>query len=127
MSTSSHPDGLPSVMGGRMYLRFPFLGTNRLVVIVSTDEEQTVGYAEDLSANGIGIVLDRVLDVGAEVILRLWNTDARYGCLRTGEVIHTRLRPEGSYVVGCQFDHLLQGEQLVALTQHEVRRGGRRP
>ncbi len=72
--------GVPSFMEGRESLRFPFLGSNRLAVQVTTDEgEQRVGHAEDLSIHGIGIVLDRPLALEMNVLVHLSNSTSGSG------------------------------------------------
>jgi hypothetical protein len=108
----------PSVKEGRRSLRFPFVGSNRLAVDVSLDgEERTVGHADNVSVSGIGVVLDRPLELGAGVILRMFNASSLSGCLRPAVVIRITPRDGGSYVVGCRFDHPLQIDQVVELSR----------
>ncbi len=117
MPMPSEPDTLPFAIAGRTYLRFPVCDTMHLNVKVAFDEECLVGSAEDLSASGIGLILDRTVAVGTEVTLRLWNTVSLHGCLRPAQVVHTSPRREGGYLIGCQFDHPIGREHVIALTR----------
>ena len=100
-----------------MYLRFPVSEATHLSVKVSLEAESLDASAENLSASGIGLILDRPLDAGTDVILRLWNHVSLHGCLRPAQVIHASPRVEGGYLVGCQFDHPIGEEQVRQLTR----------
>src|SRR5262249_49921038 len=73
----------------------------------------TAGQVVDLSASGVGLMLDRTSPEGTSLVLRL--PTARSGwASHLVRVKHCRPAAGGRYVVGCQFVRPLTPEQLIA-------------
>ena len=64
----------------------------------------------DLSATGISLDMPCSLDVGTAVVLRPTKS-----LLMPARVVHATKRHNGTWRIGCKFDHQLDSETLEAL------------
>lgn len=116
VSPTVHPQRRPRTSGRRQFLRFPVARTGRLHVVVYAENQPVFGCAQDVSDNGLGIVVPCPLASGADVTLRLWSSFGAYSCRCEARIIHATRKPEGCYLVGAQFARPLADQQVFSLS-----------
>jgi hypothetical protein len=67
----------------------------------------------DLSQGGIGLVFDQTLDPGTLLFIDLLGMEVPVEFL--AKVIHATARPQGGYVIGCEFDRPLTPDEMNAV------------
>jgi PilZ domain len=74
---------------------------------------------ENVSVNGIQLLVDRPLEPGTVLALRL--TSGRFSVIESAHVIYARPRPEGEWVIGCKLAAPLSGSELESLLEEGVK------
>lgn len=69
----------------------------------------------DLSAGGIGLILERRFEPGMVLAAELTNAAKSFSRQAQLRVVHATAQADGSYVVGCAFGRLLTDQELQAL------------
>jgi hypothetical protein len=77
------------------------------------------GIITDISASGIGLILDRPVKPGAMLALHL-GRDERPSLIQSGRVVHARPLPDGAWAVGCEFALPLVDKDLEGLVKGTV-------
>ncbi len=84
-------------------------------VHVVKDQEFQSGWVQDLSLAGMGIVLQRAIPSGTLIVVQL-KSPTRYKKYElTAHVVHSTRRPVGDFLLGCEFVHELDDDQLDQL------------
>jgi hypothetical protein len=73
------------------------------------------GIISDISAQGIGLLIDRPLRPGTVLVVHLRRD--RPSLLQTARVIHSRALPDGAWSVGCELTIPLPEKDLRSLVQ----------
>jgi hypothetical protein len=76
------------------------------------------GLLQDLSATGAGLVLDCAPAPGAVLLLQLPGSRPGEPHTRLARVANVRPRPNGGFLVGCEFTPALGDDELAALRRH---------
>jgi hypothetical protein len=69
----------------------------------------------NVSATGIGLLLDEPLKAGTVLVLSLQGSSRRLSRPLPVRVMHATAQPEGGWLVGCQFVRRLSGQDMAAL------------
>jgi hypothetical protein len=69
----------------------------------------------DISASGVGLLMDRPMEPETLLAVDLQNEDSSLVCSLLVEVRHSRAREEGDWLVGCAFARELRAGELKAL------------
>jgi hypothetical protein len=69
----------------------------------------------DLSLGGAGLLLNRPLDPGLALVLRLRSDRQHKNYDLPARVAHASRQPDGDWIIGCEFDQQLTDELLDAL------------
>jgi hypothetical protein len=72
-------------------------------------------WVHNLSETGIGVNLDRSLEAGANVVLRLKGTADFIMLQLSARVVHSTQEVDGSWRIGCEFEKKLTADELETL------------
>jgi hypothetical protein len=81
---------------------------------------------QDLSASGVGLLVDRAPEPGAVILLQLPARTPEGVHTRRARVAHVTGHPGGDYLVGCRFSTPLTAEELVSVRKRLFLSGGPR-
>lgn len=84
---------------------------------VSKADDETLrrAWILNLSATGIGLLLDGSIDVGTQLIIHLKSNDAGTFFDLPARVAHSTLQANGEWLVGCELADKLRQEDLDVL------------
>lgn len=71
----------------------------------------------NISASGIGLLLEPSLDAGRLLNVNLFGKTGRKVCAILARVVHTTVRSDGDTLAGCNFIHELTDEELESLLE----------
>jgi len=71
----------------------------------------------NLSLGGAGLLVSRPLEPGLEVVVHLTASAQNLTYEVAARICHATQRPDGEWVVGCEFANQLTADQLEALLQ----------
>lgn len=74
-----------------------------------------IGKVHDISAAGIGLVVERLIKPGTVLVVHLQTIDQRLTRPLPMRVMHATAQPEGTWLVGCEFVRKLSNEDLQSL------------
>ena len=77
--------------------------------------ERIWGRVRDISTGGIGLVTSTKVEPGTHLILELKSVAFLPPRTLPARVAHATPRASGSWLIGCQFDQPLSGEELRSL------------
>jgi hypothetical protein len=109
----SGPLSLPDERRGAE--RLPLEPTSVCRVMCEGQEGEPQATVRDLSATGIGLLIDRPLKPGSVLILSLQTGDHRLARPLPVRVMHSSPATEGNWLVGCQFVRRLSDPELHVL------------
>ena len=117
-SKSSRPGEPPPIAGEgerRAAVRHPcgVLGPDYLVV--RTDTESRWARPCDVSVGGIGLLLARPVAPGTKLTIPMRSRQERLSPPLRAAVVHARPQADGTWRIGCAFDHTLSVAELEAL------------
>jgi hypothetical protein len=69
----------------------------------------------DLSLTGVGLLLNRPLELGSWILLELDGLGHDLGLEVSAQVVHATPQHDGNYLIGCAFAHRLSADELDAL------------
>jgi hypothetical protein len=84
-------------------------------VILVHDQEFQRAWIQDLSLGGVGLNMSRPLPLGMFVIIQVKSTVTKKLYELAARVAHATLRPNGEWLVGCEFTTRLNEDDLDAL------------
>ncbi|MFO0865296.1 MAG: PilZ domain-containing protein [Gemmataceae bacterium] len=84
-------------------------------VFLSEDQEYQRAWVENLSINGVGLILDRYVGQHTVLTLRMQKTDNGETVDLVAQVMHIEQRRDGDIYVGCELLQPLTLELLDAL------------
>ncbi len=84
----------------------------RIRIVVQGQE--LFAHVQDISARGIGLVMEQPLAAGLEFTAEVTNTLSLVLSIHTARVIHVAELPGSDYLIGCQFETPLAPELLEA-------------
>ncbi len=88
---------------------------NRLTACTTAQRQEFHwALACDLSEGGAGLVTNRDFDPGVNLMLHLLDGRGRL-LVVPAQVVHCRLDPSGSWLVGCEFAERIDSAALAAL------------
>jgi hypothetical protein len=88
----------------------------RLPTLVGGDANAgDAATVKDVSAKGVGLVLDRPLKLGAVVVIQLQSASLRLSRPMPVRVLHARQQEDGRWLHGCVFLRQLREEDLEEL------------
>ncbi len=98
----------------------PFAGP--LAVLLRGDNVH-LAAVRNISVAGVGLVTSQRLEVGGELVAKLFTATREFLCARTVCVVHVTPRIDPCFDVGGLFDQPLSQEQLHALVANHARCG----
>lgn len=99
----------------RAWVRYATNQPTECAPVVETDGPQWVGKVRDISAGGLGVVLDRRFEPGTVLLVGVEDkAEASYRALLARVVRVTRF-PDGNWLLGCIFARNLTEEDVAAL------------
>jgi hypothetical protein len=120
------PDGPgkhPDPAERRLHVRHRCRESRFVSILLKLGHPQTRALLNDVSLGGIGLIFSRRLEVGSVVLVRVEESKGMAG-LRQARVRHTTRREDGTWLIGCQFTHLLGEDDLRQLLPEAERLGG---
>jgi hypothetical protein len=84
-------------------------------VYLAEDVEFQRAWLHNLSATGIGLLMNKPLEHGLFVTIQLKSTNSNRNYSLPGHAIHSTQQTGGSWLVGCQFVEPLTDEDLDEL------------
>jgi hypothetical protein len=99
--------------------RYPPEPTSICRLMCEGQEGTPQATVRDLSATGIGLLVDRQLKPGSVLILNLQTGSQRLARPLPVRVMHSSPAPEGNWLVGCQFVRRLSEPELQVLLGDE--------
>jgi hypothetical protein len=88
-------------------------------VVGEEQAESPSASVRDVSATGIGLIVGHPIKPGTVLVLRLQTRDQRLSRPLPARVMHSTARPDGDWLVGCQFVRRLTDEDMWALLSDE--------
>ena len=77
------------------------------------DHQRQCGWIHNLSRTGVGVVLDHSLPIGMYLIVRMRGADGKVDL--PAHVIHSTLRTESNWLIGCELLTPLTEDALESL------------
>jgi hypothetical protein len=71
----------------------------------------------DISAVGIGLMVDRRLEAGSLLAVHLGAWRAGESSVLLAEVVHATAQPDGGWLIGCKLSRPLQGQELESFLE----------
>jgi c-di-GMP-binding flagellar brake protein YcgR len=78
-------------------------------------DDATRAAIRDISATGIGFLIQQPVKAGTVLILKLQTQDQRFCRPLPARVMHTTLQTEGDWLIGCRFVRALSAQELRVL------------
>jgi hypothetical protein len=85
------------------------------------DELWWLGSVRNISHGGVGIVISRRLEVGAELTIELESMTDDFRRTVAARIVHRRPHKDEGWFVGCAFATPLAEEELQALLLYSIR------
>jgi hypothetical protein len=86
-------------------------------VLIRPGLQELTAHALNVSAGGIGLLLDHPLEVGTVLAFVLGRDRLRASGLRSARVVHATLRRPGQWLIGCRLSAPLSTAALLALSR----------
>jgi PilZ domain-containing protein len=115
----SEPSPVPSPDERRRAERFPSDQPSVCRIVSEGQEEGLQASVRDMSATGIGLLVNQPLKSGSVLILNLQTGRHRLARPLPVRVMHAAPAGEGNWLVGCQFVRRLSEPELNALLGEE--------
>jgi PilZ domain len=80
-------------------------------------QEWQRAWVLDLSIRGVGLLVNRVLEPGLEVVIHLKCPGAQQSFALPSRIRHVSRQADGEWILGCEFDGKLTDDQLELLLQ----------
>lgn len=96
-------------------VRYPINSEAHWTIPVSIGGQPQQAIVRDISASGIGLVLERQVAIGSDVLAELTNASKLLCCMRMMRVVHVRQMVDGRFAVGCRFAAPLDYDLIFAL------------
>lgn len=84
-------------------------------VLFSEGEEPLQAWAHNLSVTGVGLNLDRPLDAGTMITIRLRGGVSHPPLVVPARVMHATQEMDGTWRIGCEFERELDPDELETL------------
>ena len=108
-------DPRPSLDNRRATVRYLCAPATPGRIVLVEKQEMQRAWVLDLSANGVGILLSRPLEVGLFVLIRLKSTAGDRTFELPAHVAHSTKQHGGDWVTGCELVERLSADDLDAL------------
>jgi c-di-GMP-binding flagellar brake protein YcgR len=99
----------------RYWKRFPCDLTVSYQLVADDDQMAATGRVINISATGIGLLVDRSVENGALLSVELRNSSGTFARSLLACVVHVNHRTEGDWALGCNFIRSLGDDDLEAL------------
>jgi c-di-GMP-binding flagellar brake protein YcgR len=99
----------------RQWKRFPCAVTATYQLAASDDPRQFPAKVLDISASGVGLLVDRAVENGTLLSVELHNAPATTAKILLACVVHMRRQSDTAWALGCNFIRSLSEEDLQAL------------
>ena len=99
----------------RAWVRHPARGTVEFRVLPGHDGPPRTAQLVDLSAAGVGLVVDDELEAGSAITVSMKRLDDKPDRPILACVVYQTKRPDGKWAVGCNFLHRLTESELDEL------------
>jgi hypothetical protein len=112
-NVAATPGKLPAVER-RAWVRYP----RKLVTmwqLLGVGEEHWTAEVQDLSLNGVGLVINRSFPPATVLTVRLRNSTCTYERSALVRVQHCTAHPDGDWLVGCTFVVKISADELHQL------------
>jgi c-di-GMP-binding flagellar brake protein YcgR len=100
----------------RQWKRFPCDVSARCQLVASDDREQWPCKVLDISATGVGLLVEREIDSGTLLTVELHNAAGTTVLTMLACVVHLTRQSETEWALGCNFIRSLSEQDLRALT-----------
>jgi hypothetical protein len=95
--------------------RYPCRRSPFVRVLARPSFQMYRAFLQDVSPEGLGLVLDRSFDVGTLLAIQLRTLHAGVSGILTARVIHATPQPDGSWLLGCRLNRRLTEEEIFHL------------
>lgn len=99
----------------RAWVRFPCGMETSCQPLASAVGQQWSGHVRDLSAGGVGVVLNRRFELGTLLTIEVLSNSDKPSRTFLGRVIHVHSQPDGSWHMGCRLANSLSEDDVQAL------------
>jgi hypothetical protein len=100
----------------RVAVRYPVSNDTTCQAVATPLGAICPGWVRDLSASGIGLVIDRHFPAGTWLTVELDNAELGAAVSVSARVVHVIEMPNDSWLHGCAFDRDLSENELRAFT-----------
>lgn len=101
----------------RVAVRYPVSHETTCHAVTAPYGALCPGWVRDLSASGIGLVIDRRFPAGTWLTLELDNAELGASVSVSARVVHVIEMPNDTWLHGCAFDRDLNENELRAFTE----------
>lgn len=105
----------PPAFERRILLRYQFAMGATGRAISTSAKEPWAGTTQDISAGGIALVMDKRLQAGSLITIKLQSQTELFTRALMARVLHARARDKGGWVHGCSFPSKLREDELQTI------------
>jgi hypothetical protein len=98
----------------RAAIRHPCKPNFLIRLLVRPSYHNLRAFDNDLSRTGVGLFIDRNLDIGTTLVLQLLKEE-HHSLIRVAQVVHATEMGDGWWLIGCRFAAPLPEKELHAL------------
>jgi PilZ domain len=95
--------------------RYPCRRSPFVRVLARPSFQMHRAFLQDVSPQGLGLILDRSFDIGTLLAIQLRTVHAGVSGILTARVIHVTAQPDGSWLLGCSLNRRLTDEEIFHL------------
>ena len=114
-SQETNLEDTPVRLERRAFERYPCRRSPFVRVIARPNFQAHRAFLQDVSLEGIGLILDRPFDIGTLLAVQLRSTHTGVSGILTAKVIHATQQGDGSWLVGCTLNRRLTDDEICHL------------